>query len=112
MPPIYQTSTYAQEAPGVHKGYEYSRTHNPTRRALENAIAAIEGGTHGLAFGSGLALSGDGTTLAVGVLFWTTAEPLYHLYSPPSSLPIEAGSAAAGARRAAISACGRPSSRH
>ena len=55
MPPIYQTSTYAQEAPGVHKGYEYSRTHNPTRRALENAIAAIEGGTHGLAFGSGLA---------------------------------------------------------
>jgi len=55
MPPIYQTSTYAQEAPGVHKGYEYSRTHNPTRKALENAIAAIEGGTDGLAFGSGLA---------------------------------------------------------
>ena len=55
MPPIYQTSTYAQEAPGVHKGYEYGRTQNPTRHALEHSIAAIEGGTHGLGFGSGLA---------------------------------------------------------
>lgn len=55
MPPIYQTSTYAQERPGVHKGYEYSRTKNPTRTALENALASIEGGKHGLAFGSGLA---------------------------------------------------------
>jgi cystathionine beta-lyase/cystathionine gamma-synthase len=55
MPPIYQTSTYVQEAPGVHKGYEYSRTQNPTRHALENSLAAIEKGTHGLAFGSGLA---------------------------------------------------------
>ncbi len=55
MPPIYQTSTYAQERPGVHKGYEYSRTKNPTRTALENALAAIEGGKFGLAFGSGLA---------------------------------------------------------
>lgn len=55
MPPIYQTSTYAQAAPGVHKGYEYSRTGNPTRYALEKSIAAIEGGKYGLAFGSGLA---------------------------------------------------------
>ena len=55
MTPIYQTSTYAQEAPGKHKGYEYSRTHNPTRKALEDSLAAIENGTHGLAFGSGLA---------------------------------------------------------
>lgn len=55
MPPIYQTSTYAQSTPGGHKGYEYSRTHNPTRNALENAFASIENGTHGLAFGSGLA---------------------------------------------------------
>ena len=55
MPPIYQTSTYAQSAPGVHQGYEYSRTQNPTRHALERALASIEGGTHGLAFGSGLA---------------------------------------------------------
>lgn len=55
MPPIYQTSTYAQERPGVHKGYEYSRTKNPTRTALENALASIEGGKFGLAFGSGLA---------------------------------------------------------
>lgn len=55
MPPIYQTSTYAQSTPGGHKGYEYSRTHNPTRHALENALASIENGTYGLAFGSGLA---------------------------------------------------------
>lgn len=55
MPPIYQTSTYAQSTPGAHKGYEYSRTHNPTRHALENALASLENGTHGLAFASGLA---------------------------------------------------------
>lgn len=55
MPPIYQTSTYAQTTPGGHKGYEYSRTHNPTRNALENALASIENGHYGLAFGSGLA---------------------------------------------------------
>lgn len=55
MPPIYQTSTYAQSTPGGHKGFEYSRTHNPTRKALENAFASIENGKFGLAFGSGLA---------------------------------------------------------
>lgn len=55
MPPIYQTSTYAQSAPGVHKGYEYSRTKNPTRHALEESIASLEAGNFGLAFGSGLA---------------------------------------------------------
>jgi cystathionine gamma-lyase len=55
MTPIYQTSTYAQEAPGVHKGYEYARTQNPTRSALEANLAAIENGRHGVAFGSGMA---------------------------------------------------------
>ena len=55
MPPIYQTSTYAQSTPGKHKGYEYSRTHNPTRTALENSLASIECGKYGLAFASGLA---------------------------------------------------------
>lgn len=55
MPPIYQTSTYAQTTPGGHKGFEYSRTHNPTRAALEASLASIEDGNHGLAFGSGLA---------------------------------------------------------
>ncbi len=55
MPPIYQTTTYAQSTPGGHKGYEYSRSANPTRTALENALASIENGTHGLAFASGLA---------------------------------------------------------
>ena len=55
MPPIYQTSTYAQSTPGGHKGYAYSRSANPTRTALENSLASIENGTYGLAFGSGLA---------------------------------------------------------
>jgi cystathionine beta-lyase len=55
MPPIYQTSTYAQTTPGGHKGFEYSRTHNPTRQALEKSLASIENGKYGLAFGSGLA---------------------------------------------------------
>ena len=55
MPPIYQTSTYAQTSPGDHKGYEYSRTGNPTRTALENSLASIENGSFGLAFASGLA---------------------------------------------------------
>ncbi len=55
MPPIYQTSTYAQTTPGGHKGFEYSRTHNPTRQALEKSFAHIENGAYGLAFASGLA---------------------------------------------------------
>lgn len=55
MVPVYFTSTYAQEAPGVHKGYEYSRTHNPTRTALEIAFAQLEGAQYALAFASGLA---------------------------------------------------------
>jgi cystathionine gamma-lyase len=55
MTPIYQTSTYVQSKPGVHKGFEYSRTQNPTRKALEDNLASIENGSFGLAFGSGLA---------------------------------------------------------
>ncbi len=55
MTPIYQTSTYVQAAPGVHKGYEYSRTQNPTRHALEKNLAALENGNYGLCFGSGMA---------------------------------------------------------
>ena len=55
MTPIYATSTYRQSAPGEHQGWEYSRTHNPTRKALEDCIAALEGGYHGFAFASGMA---------------------------------------------------------
>jgi cystathionine gamma-lyase len=55
MPPIYQTSTYIQDGLGRHKGYEYARTKNPTREALERNVAALEDGRHGFAFGSGLA---------------------------------------------------------
>ena len=53
--PIYATSTYVQDAPGVHKGYEYSRSGNPTRTAVETQIAALEAARHGLSFASGLA---------------------------------------------------------
>ena len=53
--PVYQTSTYQQEAVGKHKGYEYSRTGNPTRHALEIALASLEEGRYGLAFASGVA---------------------------------------------------------
>lgn len=55
MPPIFTSSTYIQESPGVHKGFEYSRSHNPTRFAWERAVASLENGTRGFAFGSGMA---------------------------------------------------------
>lgn len=55
MTPIYMSSTYVQESPGIHKGYEYSRTHNPTRTALQNNLAALESGKHAFAFASGCA---------------------------------------------------------
>tara|TARA_R110000850_G_scaffold271031_2_gene404689 strand:- start:86160 stop:87302 length:1143 start_codon:yes stop_codon:yes gene_type:complete len=55
MPPIYQTTTYSQTTPGGHKGFEYSRSGNPTRTALQNSLASIENGKFGIAFGSGLA---------------------------------------------------------
>ncbi len=54
MTPVYMTSTYVQSSPGVNKGYDYSRTINPTRVALEGNLAGLEGGRHGLAFSSGL----------------------------------------------------------
>ncbi|MGY2131518.1 cystathionine gamma-synthase [Hymenobacter sp. HD11105] len=55
MTPIYQTSTYVQRSPGDHRGYEYSRTHNPTRTQLQDSLAALENGKHGLAFATGMA---------------------------------------------------------
>src|SRR6266542_5604658 len=61
--PIYQTSTYVQEALGVHKGYEYGRTQNPTRLALERNLAAIEGGKAAFAFASGMAAIGAIATM-------------------------------------------------
>ncbi|HEX5499019.1 MAG TPA: PLP-dependent transferase, partial [Thermomicrobiales bacterium] len=63
IPPIYQTSTYVQEAVGVHKGYEYSRTDNPTRTALQQMIASLEGGDWALAYASGLAATQNLTYL-------------------------------------------------
>ncbi|MEM6730165.1 MAG: PLP-dependent transferase, partial [Myxococcota bacterium] len=55
MTPVYQTSTFVQQGPGEHKGFEYARTHNPTRFALEANLAALEGARHGVAFASGCA---------------------------------------------------------
>src|SRR6478672_8524325 len=69
--PIYATSTYTQAAPGQHKGYEYSRSGNPTRAALETALAALEEGERGLAFASGLAA----TTAVFGGLPPATRSP-------------------------------------
>jgi len=66
MTPIFQTSTYVQDAPGVHKGYEYARTQNPTRHALQNQLAALENGNYGISFASGLA-----ATDAIAKLFNT-----------------------------------------
>jgi len=57
MPPIYATSTYVQSSPGVHQGYEYSRSQNPTRFAYERCVADLEDGTRAFAFASGLAAS-------------------------------------------------------
>ena len=57
MPPIYATSTYVQSSPGVHQGYDYSRSRNPTRDALQAAVANLEGGGEGFAFASGMAAS-------------------------------------------------------
>src|SRR5262249_23635043 len=65
MTPIYQTSTYVQTAPGVHKGYEYARSQNPTRQALESALAHIGNGKHGLCFGSGVAATDAALRLLV-----------------------------------------------
>ncbi|QKZ11658.1 cystathionine gamma-synthase [Spirosoma sp. KUDC1026] len=64
MTPIYQTSTYVQESPGKHKGYEYARTQNPTRTVLQNNLAALENGKHGICYASGL-----GATDAILKLF-------------------------------------------
>src|SRR5258708_39557907 len=63
MTPIYQTSTYVQSAPGQHKGYEYARSQNPTRKVLERALAHIENGKYGLYFSSGVATTAAGLRL-------------------------------------------------
>jgi len=91
--PIYQTSTFAQDAVGKHRGYEYSRSGNPTRAALEACIASLEGGRHGLAFASGMAaeatimqlLKPGDHTVAVDDLYGGTYR-LFHRVLEPMGL--------------------------
>lgn len=88
--PIYLTSTFQQQAVGEHKGYEYSRTGNPTRQALEQCLAAVEGGTQGFAFGSGMAaidailrlLAPGDHVLAIDDLYGGTFRLFEHTYKP------------------------------
>ena len=88
MPPIYQTSTSAQSSPGEHKGYEYSRTQNPTRSALEASLASIENGTHAMGFSSGLAavdacmklLSPGDEVISTNDLYGGTYRQFVHIY--------------------------------
>src|SRR6266849_11184858 len=93
--PTYATSTYTQEAPGHHKGYEYSRSGNPTRTALETCLAALEGGERGLAFASGLAATtavlsvlkpGD-EVVAAADLYGGTYRLLERVFRPWSLIP-------------------------
>jgi cystathionine beta-lyase len=87
--PIHQTSTFAQEAPGVNKGFDYSRTNNPTRQALETLLAELEGGTRGIAFSSGLAavdavlklLSAGDEVIAVDDIYGGTYRALHTIYN-------------------------------
>src|SRR6185369_1561208 len=76
-PPVYQTSTYAQEEIGKNKGYEYARTQNPTRERLERSVAALEGATHGLAFASGMAATSTVLQLHKGGDHVVASDDLY-----------------------------------
>lgn len=105
MPPIYATSTFRQQSPGVHAGYEYGRSQNPTRQALERAIAELEGGAQGYAFSSGLAaiatvldmLPAGSHIVAVDDLYGGTYRLFERVRKPSAGLQISYVAADAGA---------------
>ena len=116
MPPIYATSTYVQESPGVHKGYEYSRSHNPTRQAFERCIAALEEGTRGYAFASGMAATAtvlECLDMAVNAAGWkitingTTPERAFN-YRSITTLPMLQASAGWPIRHKRVVLTGHP----
>ena len=97
MTPIYATSTYVQRSPGKHQGYEYSRTHNPTRFAYERCVADLEGGVAGFAFASGLAAAGTVLELLDSGSHVIAMDDLYGV------VPTGCSSACADARRGSTS---------
>ncbi|MGH8352994.1 MAG: trans-sulfuration enzyme family protein [Pseudomonas sp.] len=117
MPPIYATSTFRQQSPGVHAGYEYGRSQNPTRQVLERAIAELEGGAQGYAFSSGLAaiatvlelLPAGSHIVAVDDLYGGTYRLFERVRKPSAGLQI--GYVAADAGAAELAAALRPETR-
>ena len=117
MPPIYATSTFRQQSPGVHAGYEYGRSHNPTREALQRAIAELEGGAHGYAFASGLAacasvlelLPANSHIVAVDDLYGGTYRLFERVRKPSTGLQVSYVPADADA--ATLAAALRPETR-
>ena len=117
MPPIYATSTFRQQSPGVHAGYEYGRSQNPTRQALERAIAELEGGAHGYAFSSGLAacatvlelLPANSHIVAVDDLYGGTYRLFERVRKPSAGLQVSYVPADADA--ASLAAALRPETR-
>lgn len=116
VPPIFQTTTYQQSAPGEHRGYDYTRTNNPTRQRLEGVLAALEGGTHAAVFGSGLAaehavlqayLKPGEEIVVPGDVYGGTFRMLHRVFEPLGCVIRQADFADPGAVSAALTSATR-----